>query len=75
MAVTDVNSPAIACIVTVILAVTWLVTYSTGGLNSRPPELTAVARAGANVTVSWTGIVKMHNGPVMSVSHCEYSSS
>jgi len=36
------------------------------GLDSKPPELKAVARAGSEVAVQWSGIVRMHLGPVMS---------
>jgi len=36
------------------------------GLDPRPPELKAVARAGSEVAVQWSGIVRMHLGPVMS---------
>jgi hypothetical protein len=38
-----------------------------GGLKPSPPELKAVARAGSNVTVQWSGIIRMHLGPVMTV--------
>ncbi|KAF2666413.1 hypothetical protein BT63DRAFT_416786 [Microthyrium microscopicum] len=37
----------------------------TCGLSPTPPALKAVARAGANVTVQWSGIVRTHYGPVM----------
>jgi len=35
------------------------------GLDPTPPALKAVARAGANVTVQWSGIVRTHYGPAM----------
>jgi len=38
----------------------------TCGLQSSPPELKAVARAGSNITVQWTGVIRMHLGPVLS---------
>jgi lytic cellulose monooxygenase (C1-hydroxylating) len=38
----------------------------TCGLDAQPPELKAVARAGSEVSVQWSGIVRMHQGPVMS---------
>jgi len=38
----------------------------TCGLNATPPELKAFARAGSEVSVQWSGIVRMHLGPVMS---------
>jgi cellulase len=38
----------------------------TCGLDAQPPELKAVARAGSDVAVQWSGIVRMHLGPVMS---------
>ncbi|KAF2670631.1 hypothetical protein BT63DRAFT_454820 [Microthyrium microscopicum] len=37
----------------------------TCGLSPTPPELTAVARAGSEVTVQWSGIIQMHYGPVL----------
>jgi hypothetical protein len=39
-----------------------------GGKNAGKPDLRAVARAGANVTAQWSGIIKMHDGPSMTVS-------
>jgi len=36
------------------------------GINARPPEIQAKARAGATVTVQWSGIIKGHMGPYMS---------
>jgi len=40
-----------------------------GGKQPSAPELHAVARAGANVTAQWSGIIKMHNGPAMTVCY------
>ncbi|KAF2405581.1 hypothetical protein EJ06DRAFT_526096 [Trichodelitschia bisporula] len=37
----------------------------TCGLDATPPDLSAKARAGANVTVQWSGIIRMHLGPVL----------
>jgi hypothetical protein len=36
-----------------------------GGVNAKAPALKAVARAGANVTIEWSGIVRTHYGPQM----------
>jgi len=36
------------------------------GLDPQPPEIKAAARAGSDVAVQWSGIVRMHLGPVMS---------
>jgi hypothetical protein len=38
-----------------------------GGLNARVGKLNAIARAGSDVTVTWSGMIKMHHGPVMTV--------
>ena len=38
------------------------------GLNPVAPPLKAYARAGADVTIQWTGIPRQHLGPSMSVS-------
>jgi hypothetical protein len=40
-----------------------------GGINAQPPALKAKARAGSTVTVQWSGIIRMHQGPYMSVGH------
>jgi cellulase len=37
----------------------------TCGIDPKAPALKAVARAGANITVQWSGIVRTHYGPVM----------
>jgi len=37
----------------------------TCGVNAKAPVLKAVARAGAPVTITWSGIVRTHYGPVM----------
>jgi Auxiliary Activity family 9 (formerly GH61) len=34
-----------------------------------PPALTAVARAGADMSFQWTGWFHSHKGPVMTVRH------
>lgn len=39
-----------------------------GGKDPKPPALKAIARAGANVTVQWSGIVRTHYGPIITVS-------
>lgn len=39
----------------------------TGGKEAKAPVLKAVARAGAKVVVQWSGIVRAHFGPVMTV--------
>jgi hypothetical protein len=39
----------------------------TCGYDPKAPALKAVARAGANVTVQWSGIVRTHYGPTMTV--------
>jgi hypothetical protein len=40
----------------------------TCGTDPKPPALKAKARAGAEINVGWSGIIRMHNGPVMSAS-------
>jgi hypothetical protein len=40
-----------------------------GQPNARAPLLKAKARAGADVTFSWTKIVRMHQGPILAVSN------
>jgi len=39
----------------------------TCGNDPTPPALKGLARAGAKVTVQWSGIVRTHYGPIMSV--------
>jgi hypothetical protein len=41
--------------------------YDAGGLAARVGKMNAIARAGSEVTVAWSGMIKMHHGPVMSV--------
>jgi hypothetical protein len=36
-----------------------------GRENSRPPLLKAPARAGAEISLFWTPITRMHNGPII----------
>jgi hypothetical protein len=43
------------------------------GKDSKAPALKAVARAGAKVTVQWSGIVRTHYGPSISVSFSHIS--
>ena len=38
-----------------------------GQPNARAPKLKAKARAGADVTLKWTKIVRMHQGPILAV--------
>jgi hypothetical protein len=38
------------------------------GADPKAPALKAKARAGADISVEWSGMIRMHNGPVMSVS-------
>jgi hypothetical protein len=41
---------------------------NTGGTDAKPGVLKAVARAGSDVDIQWSGIIRMHNGPVLTVS-------
>jgi hypothetical protein len=43
-------------------------TESIGGDNPIAPEISAVARAGSNVTMQWSNVIRMHNGPIVNVS-------
>jgi hypothetical protein len=36
-----------------------------GRENSKPPALKAKARAGADVSLNWTPIARMHQGPIV----------
>src|ERR1700712_5435203 len=38
-----------------------------GGIDPKPPALKAVARAGSDVVIHWSGMIRMHHGPVLSV--------
>ncbi|QDS67420.1 hypothetical protein FKW77_000014 [Venturia effusa] len=38
----------------------------TCGIDPKPPALKAVARAGSDIAIHWSGIIRMHNGPVLS---------
>jgi hypothetical protein len=40
-----------------------------GGTDAKPGVLRAVARAGSNVDIQWSGIIRMHNGPVLTVRY------
>ncbi|KAE9964542.1 hypothetical protein EG328_010369 [Venturia inaequalis] len=39
----------------------------TCGIDPKPPALKAVARAGSDIVIHWSGIIRMHNGPALSV--------
>jgi hypothetical protein len=36
-------------------------------MDATPPLLKAFARAGSDVTIEWTNIIRMHAGPIMTV--------
>jgi AA9 family protein len=39
--------------------------YYLGRENGRPPQLKAIARAGAKISTFWTEITRMHEGPAL----------
>ena len=59
MAVTDVSIPAITYKYP-LTPVSQSANTIIRGLDASPPELKGYARAGANVTVQWSGIIRMH---------------
>jgi hypothetical protein len=64
-----VNDPSLACKFVQPVHLFYRLISSAGGVDPNPPLLKAVSRAGANVTVQWSGIVRTHYGPRMSVSY------
>jgi hypothetical protein len=65
--ITDVASSDIVCMRAYYSRIDIVLIAPKGGRGASPPELHAVARAGADVAIQWSGMIKMHNGPVMSV--------
>jgi hypothetical protein len=43
-----------------------------GGPNAKQPAIKAVARGGAEVTVKWSNIIRMHRGPILTVIYFGY---
>ena len=68
-AITDVNDPGLACKLIQNAFQNRKLTGITGGVNPRPPALHAKARAGSNITVQWSGVVRLHQGPILSVRY------
>lgn len=52
-----------------------LISKPTGGKDAKAPALKAVARAGAKVVVQWSGIVRAHFGPAMTVRTLPFTRS